>query len=239
MCPEVLFHGEYVDPNWLNRWLQNPENQRKIDELEAQEKAEEQEQKKHLQKQKRAASQLREKKAAEYFHKYRQELGGPDVVLSEESARILWRRAYNAVEYDYEHQEWLKRQEEERKRDEQEEKQRKERQEQDRKQRQEYLEKLPEQQLQMILTGTRGKWADGCRQYAEFGHNRYCPNTAGEDLEPGLRLLKQEYSIGKLVRYDEQTHNRLVKFGKPDETPLELINRLLDIAASANKKKTI
>jgi hypothetical protein len=30
----------WVDKDWLNRWLQNPENQRKADELEAQEKTE-------------------------------------------------------------------------------------------------------------------------------------------------------------------------------------------------------
>jgi hypothetical protein len=189
MCPEVLFHGEYVDKDWLNHWLQNPENQREVEELEAKEKAEEQEQKKQLQKQKRAASQLKQKKAEEYFHKYRQELG-PDVVLSEESARILWRRAYNTVEDDLQHEEWLKRQAEERKRDEQEEKLRKEREEQERKRKEEYLAHLPEQQLSMFLTGTYGKWGDGCRKYPEFGHNRFCTAAYVEDIEPGLSLLK-------------------------------------------------
>jgi hypothetical protein len=80
----------------------------------------------------------------------------------------------------------------------------------------------------MILSGTRGKWADGCRQYAEFGHNRYCSNTTGEDLEPGLALLKEEYSIGKIIRLDEQTHKRLADFAIPDETYQDLINRLLE-----------
>jgi hypothetical protein len=107
-----------------------------------------------------------------------------------------------------------------------------ERKEQERKQRAEALKKMPEQQLQMILTGTRGKWADGCRQYAEFGHNRYCPNTSGEDLEPGLTLLNKEYSTGKIIRLDEQTHKRLADFAIPDETYQDLINRLLDAATA-------
>ena len=89
----------------------------------------------------------------------------------------------------------------------------------------------------MILTGTRGKWADGCRQYAEFGHNRYCPNTTGEDLKPGLSLLQEEYSIGKIIRLDEQTHNRLVEFAKPEELYTDLINRLLDITEAKNRQK--
>src|SRR5689334_19453225 len=102
MCPEVLYQGEYVDKDWLYNYLNSPEGQRKeqeLKELEAKEKAQEQERKKQLQKQKRAASKSKEEKAAEYFQKYRQELGGPDVVISEEYARILWQRARNMVEY--------------------------------------------------------------------------------------------------------------------------------------------
>jgi hypothetical protein len=49
MCPEVLFHGEYVDKDWLNMYLNSPEGQRKEQELKELE-AEEQEQKQNTQK---------------------------------------------------------------------------------------------------------------------------------------------------------------------------------------------
>jgi hypothetical protein len=97
---EVLFHGEYVDKDLLNRWLQNPENQRKVEELEAQ--AEEQEQRKQLQKQKRAETQLREKKVQEYLQKYHQESPGE---WSDEFAKRQWQRAYNEYDYDLQHEE--------------------------------------------------------------------------------------------------------------------------------------
>jgi uncharacterized membrane protein YcaP (DUF421 family) len=50
-------------------------------------------------------------------------VGPPDVVISEEYGRMLWQRARNAVEYDFQHEEWLKRQAEEQRIMEQQEKQ--------------------------------------------------------------------------------------------------------------------
>jgi hypothetical protein len=35
--------------------------------------------------------------------------------------------------------------------------------------------------------------------------------------------------MGRIIRLDEQTHNKLVEFAKPDEAYPDLINRLMDI----------
>ena len=100
---------------------------------------------------------------------------------------------------------------------------------------QEYYRNLPEKQLQMFLSGERHKCGH-CRapQLAEFfGHTKNCPyyTNGGHDIEPGLQLLKKEYSKGKIIRLDEQTRDRLVDFAKPEgELYTDLINRLLDIA---------
>jgi hypothetical protein len=101
----------------------------------------------------------------------------------------------------------------------------------------------------MFLSGERPRCGH-CRilQTAEFfGHAANCPYyriIGGQDIEPGMQLLKKEYSKGKIIRLDEQTHTRLVEIAKPDEDPIELINRLLDIAVSATavgkeEKKTV
>jgi hypothetical protein len=74
------------------------------------------------------------------------------------------------------------------------------------------------------------------RQRAEFfGHTNQCPAYRATDIEPGLALLREEYSTGRIIRrfLGEQTHDRLVEFAKDEETYPDLINRLLDIAASA------
>jgi hypothetical protein len=95
--------------------------------------------------------------------------------------------------------------------------------------------RLPERQLEMLLSGKRST-CSYCRrrQYAEFfNHGKDCPVQTGTDVEPGLRLLQQEYSTGKIIRLDEQTRNRLVEFAKDDETWPDLMNRLLDIAIAA------
>ncbi|MFL6411717.1 MAG: hypothetical protein ACJ71K_10830 [Nitrososphaeraceae archaeon] len=49
-----------------------------------------------------------------------------------------------------------------------------------------------------------------------------------------MARLKQEIRTARetaatAIRLDEQTHNRLVEFAKPDETYPDLINRLIDI----------
>jgi hypothetical protein len=48
-------------------------------------------------------------------------------------------------------------------------------------------------------------------------------------IEPGIGYLKEEFSAGRQILLDEQTHNRLVEFAKPEETYPDLINRLMDI----------
>jgi hypothetical protein len=91
---------------------------------------------------------------------------------------------------------------------------------------------LPEQQLQMFLSGRRSICSHcHLRQNAEFfGHSKQCPIQRGTDIEPGLALLKEEYRTGRMIRLNEKTANRLVEFAFPDETYPDLINRLLDIA---------
>ena len=84
----------------------------------------------------------------------------------------------------------------------------------------EYRRNLPERQLQILFSGEHPRCGH-CHlsQDAEFfGHASNCPYyTRGHDIEPGLGLLKKEYSTGRLIRLDEQTRNRLVEFAKPDE----------------------
>jgi hypothetical protein len=94
--------------------------------------------------------------------------------------------------------------------------------------------KLPEQQLQMLLSGKRSICSHcHLRQNAEFfNHSPRCVIQRGTSLEPGLWLLKEEFRVGKIIRLDEQTRNRLVEFAKPDETYVDLLNRLMDIAAA-------
>jgi uncharacterized protein with ATP-grasp and redox domains len=48
-----------------------------------------------------------------------------------------------------------------------------------------------------------------------------------------MALLNEEYSTGRIIILDEQTHNRLVEFAKPDDTYQDLLNRLLDIASAS------
>ena len=74
------------------------------------------------------------------------------------------------------------------------------------------------------------------RKLAEFfGHAPHCTVTRTIDIEPGLSLLKEEYSIGKIIRLDDQRYNRLVEFAKDGEPIMDLIDRLLDAATSTAK----
>ena len=94
---------------------------------------------------------------------------------------------------------------------------------------------LPERQLQMFLSGPRGTWSCCNRvKLAEFfNHSKTCEHQRGIDIEPGLRLLREEYNACKIIRLDDKTHKRLVDFAKPDELILDTVNRLLDIAQEA------
>jgi hypothetical protein len=96
---------------------------------------------------------------------------------------------------------------------------------------------LPEQQLQMILSGHRPR-SSCChlKQRAElFTHTKNCTALTGINIESGLWLLEVEYSRRKIIRLDETTHKKLMEFARPDEKYPDLINRLLDgyIAAAA------
>jgi ATPase subunit of ABC transporter with duplicated ATPase domains len=156
-------------------------------------------------------------------------------MISDEYARILWQRARNAVEYDRQHQDYLKQQEEWHRQMEQKEKQDRERKEKEAQERAEYRKNLPRQQLDMILSGRRKIW--GCcghrKEAVVNGHSLLCKITRVESLEPGLSLLTEELDAGKIIRLDEKTRNKLVEFAKPDETYPDLINRLLDVADAA------
>jgi hypothetical protein len=96
--------------------------------------------------------------------------------------------------------------------------------------------KQPEQQLDRILLSGERPRSHCCNllQRAElFTHYGSCTTRRGVDIEPGLWLLKEEYRIGKIIRLDDKTHNRLAEIALPDEHPVDLINRLLDLAVEA------
>jgi hypothetical protein len=95
----------------------------------------------------------------------------------------------------------------------------------------------------MFLTGKRYV-CSGCHgkmYYEAFCRNSHCTAQIGKDIEPLMAGLKQEISsTDTAIRLDEQTHNRLAEFTKPDETYPDLINRLMDgynIAAAATPNK--
>ena len=56
----------------------------------------------------------------------------------------------------------------------------------------------------------------------------------GQDIEPGLQLLKEEFRSGKIIKrvVGQRAYNRLVEFAISDETWDDLMNRLLDAAIS-------
>jgi len=219
---EVYFRGEWVDKSLVNLWLNNPENQRILEEEQAKEKAQAEEERKKLQQQKRAESRLREKKAAEYFHKYRQELQvqlGSDqnhnVEISDEYARILWQRAYNDVEYDRKYEEDRKRQEEEQRIMAQQEKERREHKEQEARQRAEYEKKLPGIQLQRILSGDLHK-CTGCSRRLH--------------IRPGINLLSEDV-------LDWETYNMIKEHARDGESPKDAIKRVFLASAAVGKGK--
>ena len=100
---------------------------------------------------------------------------------------------------------------------------------------QEANKKLPERQLQMFLTAERYRCSSckGLLWYCACCTNRLCQAQTNRSIEPGMTRLKEEYSTGRIIILDEQTHNRLVEFAKPDDTYQDLLNRLLDIASAS------
>jgi DNA replication protein DnaC len=123
-----------------------------------------------------------------------------------------------ANEQEYELQRRLREQEQKQKKIlmEQQEKKNRER----RKRQQENIRGLGERQLEMFFTGNRFR-CSYCHdwQHAEWlGHTSQCPMQRSISIEPGLSLLSAEYSTGRIIRLDEQTHSRLVEFALPDET---------------------
>jgi hypothetical protein len=168
----------------------------------------------------------------------------PHVIVSEGPADINWMLNYALNMETNEKQQIIDKknqEEEQRKMKELEQRQREQRERQE-EQRRWYVKNLPERQLQMFLTGRRDIWrCCGHRKLAEYyNHSMQCLSTRGVDIEPGLNLLKEEYSTGKILRLDEQTHNRLVEFAIPDETYTDLINRLLDfVTTEAQRSETL
>jgi hypothetical protein len=156
---------------------------------------------------------------------------GKEIPWADDPKTRAWMMEYatNAKMREQEAKLEAKRHEEERRRMKEYEKQQRER----TKLEQQARSKIPERQLQMLLTGERSRWSCcGLPRRAEFsGHAKNCQSYRGLDIEPGLNLLKQEYRTCKIIRLDDKTYNRLVDFAKDEETILELINRLLDIAS--------
>ena len=209
MCPQVLYNGEWVDKNYLKSYLDkqanDPEYQRKLKEEEEERKK----QKRQEQKQKRIETQSKEEKIHAYIQKYRQEFPGE---WSDEMTQKMLERANNAYNYHLQYEkdrkdqeEWLKQSEAQHKKWEEE-----------RKKQQEEFRKLPEIQINRIISGDYLKPVNATLSIRHIKH--------------GLTLLKQEYDTGKIIRLDEQTHKKVVEFAKPDEPILDVINRLLDIA---------
>jgi hypothetical protein len=179
-----------------------------------------------------------EKYLPEWFVEMRKD---KQLIIHDNVAAQAIEAALNMKRLEQERKLEAKRDEEQRRIMAQREKQETERREQERARKAEYLKHLPEKQVEMIFSGKRDK--SGCcdtTKYAEFyGHSTLCKNTAGEDLEPGLRLLQQEYSNGRLIirLVGELAYNRLVEFAKDDETWPDLMNRLLDVAVATVKTK--
>jgi predicted N-formylglutamate amidohydrolase len=92
----------------------------------------------------------------------------------------------------------------------------------------------------MFLSGVRHTCGV---HHASKRNKALCPiancasNIWATDLAPGMTLLSQEYSAGRIIRLDEQTHSRLVEFAMHGEEYTDVIKRLLDVAASAAKAK--
>jgi hypothetical protein len=95
----------------------------------------------------------------------------------------------------------------------------------------------------MFLTGHRDvcNYCHRKKTLEFFGHSALCKIQSGENAEPGLRLLKEEYMKGKIIRLDDARYNRLLEIAKLDEPILELVDRLLDIAdtAAANRNRVL
>lgn len=205
---EVPFRGEWVEKSHANVVLERENNSQNPEyhikqREEAEAKAAQEERKKQIQ-QKRIDTQSRNKKIEELLQKHREELP-PGAQWSETESIRQRERAYNEYETELRKEEFRRRQAEEQRLMEQESKKRIAEKEQKRKDSKTFAAR----QYQMILSGKH------------------------DYREPGLKVLAKEYSTGQLTRYDDQTHNRRLKFAKPGEDPVELENRLLDIAEKA------
>jgi hypothetical protein len=55
-------------------------------------------------------------------------------------------------------------------------------------------------------------------------------------IEPALAQLREEYNACKIIRLDDKTHSRLMEFAKSDESILDLLNRILDMASATEAK---
>jgi hypothetical protein len=106
--------------------------------------------------------------------------------------------------------------------------------------------KTPERQFNMLLSGKSPRYNFGnyaVPMYPAFVgipskiHQQEGYGIKVISIEPGLSLLKEEYNACKIIRLDEQMHNRLNEFAKDGETILDLMNRLLDIATTATEAK--
>lgn len=165
----------------------------------------------------------------------------PNIFIPEDPhlINLAVQRAANEKENQRQAKLEAKRQEEERRAMEEREKQEIERHKLEQKQR----TNLPERQLQMFLSGERRTCTHCHRvEYAElYGHSTNCPIRTGIDIEPGLALLRKEFSTGKIIRriIGDLAYNRLLKFAKDDETWDDCVNRLLDfVTAEAQRKRS-
>jgi exonuclease III len=127
---------------------------------------------------------------------------GENLILDERDGRRVLAYANNARVIEQEHEKSLKDDGEWHREQEQKEKQRIQEREEKIKRRQEYLKNLPQKQRDMILTGTCNRcYKCGATYPAEWyaNHHPQCTVNTGEDLEPGLALIKQLHDTGRLM----------------------------------------
>jgi hypothetical protein len=222
----------------LEREANDPELQLKLKEEAEAAAAAEAEQRKKLAQQKRADTQSRNKKIEEYMRQFHEEFPGE---WSDEFARLQWQRAYNAYYTDLKKEEFNRQHEEDQRKMVEKEKRQKEQRELQRKAI--ARSKSPEYQIQMIFSPDDDynfKTWYACRRPTFFDYYGRSTESLVDrlvDMGPGITLLQKEFRTGEIIKrlVGERAYNRLVEFGKPGETWEDCMNRLLDIAAVAQK----
>jgi hypothetical protein len=168
---------------------------------------------------------------------------GKEIPFAETPQMIEWiiRYSENAKQREKETKLEAKRREEELKRMEAYEKQQRELS----KRQQALNSQIPERQFNMLLSGKYPRYQFGNYSIPMYPAFVGVPSKIHQQeghpvkiisIDAAMNYLRKKWPL--MIELDEQTHNRLVDFAKPDELYTDLINRLLDIAASAEAEAT-